>query len=458
MDSQKLFEDFPEVSAKAWKQKIQYDLKGADYNDTLVWESPEGINVKPFYHADDFSGKSALAPSAPQNWKIGQSIYAGNPILANEKGVKAVAGGVESIQFTIPSEDVDFKILLQQIDVRTIPVYLNMPFLSEQFVKSALVYTSASAPIYFNVDIVGNLARSGNWYFDHKKDYDLFSKILDSGALHVLQVDISLYENAGADSTQQLGYALAHTNDYLHHLSKNGMLEKLKSIHFKVAIGSNYFFEIAKFRALRILWKTLAAEYDLDFDCHITATPSKRNKTIYDYNVNMLRTTMESMSAILGGANTIFNMPYDAIYHKDNEFGERIAINQLLLLNNESYFDKVSNPADGAYFIESITLQLAEKGLQLFKNIEQKGGFLKQLKAHTIQEKIKESASKQQQRFKAQEDVLVGSNKFQNETDKMKQQLELHPFVKINPRKTIIEPIIERRLAENLEKKRLEDE
>ncbi len=138
---------------------------------------------------------------------------------------------------------------------------------------------------------------------------------------------------------------------------------------------------------------TLASEYDVNTNCRILATPSKRNKTIYDYNVNMLRTTTECMSAILGGANTICNLPYDSLYHKSNEFGDRIARNQLLVLKNESYFDKVNNPADGAYYIESLTEQLAEKALDLFKDIEANGGFLNQLKEGTIQRKIKESCS-----------------------------------------------------------------
>ncbi len=179
---------------------------------------------------------------------------------------------------------------------------------------------------------------------------------------------------------------------------------------------------------------------------------------MYDYNTNMIRTTTESMSAILGGADTVANLAYDAIYHKDNEFGERIARNQLLLLKHESYFDKVSNTSDGAYYIENLTLQLAEKALQLFKSIEKGGGFLKQLKEHTIQNKIKESAEKEQARFDTQKDILVGTNAYQNKKDSMKDTVELYPFVKTNIRKTLIEPIIEKRLAEAIEQKRLGDE
>jgi methylmalonyl-CoA mutase len=229
-------------------------------------------------------------------------------------------------------------------------------------------------------------------------------------------------------------------------------------VTFNVSVGTNYFFEIAKLRALRLLFKTLITEYDLNAECSVFVQPTKRNKTLYDYNTNMLRTTTECMSAILGGANLICNLPYDSIYHKDNEFGERIARNQLLVLKHESYFDKVSNASDGAYYIESLTAQLTEKALELFKNIEAQGGFLKQLKDGTIQRKIKESALKEQARFNIGEEILLGTNKQPNPNNVMKHELELYPFVKTNPRKTLIEPIIENRLAETIEQERLKTE
>lgn len=172
----------------------------------------------------------------------------------------------------------------------------------------------------------------------------------------------------------------------------------------------------------------------------------------------MLRTTTECMAASIGGADTICNLAYDAIYHKDNEFGERIARNQLLILKKESYLDVVTNPADGAYYIESITHQLAEKALELFKSIEATGGFLSNLKSHQIQKKIKESAAKEQELFNSEKEVLVGTNKYINKEDKIKEDLELYPFVKTNARKTLIIPIIEKRLAETVEQNRLKDE
>lgn len=458
MKNKLLFDEFNEVSAKAWKQQIQFDLKGADYNDNLVWESPEGIKVKPFYHQED-SASLQLKPNTTKDWKIGQIIYAGNASMANAKALGFLQRGAESILFVVPSDEVKIEVLLKYIDVSKTQLYFELQFLSATYVESLKVHVGDSATnIYLNTDIIGNLAQSGNWYESLEKDHKTLHSILDVNLPYTLQVDMALYQNSGATMVQQLAYGLAQANEYLNHFEKEVDKGAGFSITFKVALGSNYFFEIAKLRALRLLWNALAAEYKIPTDCHIIAQPTKRNKTLYDYNTNMLRTTTECMSAILGGADVIFNQPYDNIYHKNNEFGDRIALNQLLLLKAESHFDKVGNAADGAYYIESITHQLAEKALELFKLIEKGGGFLKLLKDHTIQKKIKESAVKEQHKFDVKEEVLVGTNKYVDAQDKMKDNLELYPFVKTNSRKTLIAPILEKRLAEALEQKRLKDE
>ncbi len=459
--SKSLFNDFEGVSSKAWKQKIQVDLKGADYNNSLIWKNNEGINVKPFYHADEFETLPDISNTKATEWKICQYIAVSNAKEANLKAIDAIERGAESILFHITSESISVKHLFRNIDLAAISIEIKCDFLSETFAKNshALTLDAIEAPqMTIHTDIIGNLSKTGNWYNNLKEDHATFVSIVKT--THQLSVDLSLYQNAGATIVQQLSYGLAHVNEYLNTLDNIITSEAKQSLQvtFNVSISSNYFFEITKLRALRQLWVTLASEYGVNTDCQIIATPSKRNKTIYDYNVNMLRTTTECMSAILGGANTICNLPYDALYHNPNEFGDRISRNQLLVLKQESYFDKVNNPADGAYYIESLTEQLAQKALDLFKNIEANGGFLKQLKEGAIQRKIKESAAKEQADFDAGKLTLLGSNKHHNPDDKMKNDLELSPFLKIEKRKTLIQPIIQKRLSEKLETKRLREE
>lgn len=452
--SKTLFNDFPEISSKQWKQKIQADLKGADYNETLIWQTNEGIDVKPFYHADEFNELPLISESKASAFKICQSIYVANVEMSNKKAIDAISKGAEAIEFVIPDTSISIQKLLNGIDTNSTPIHFKLQFLSEDYIQTI----PSEEYITVHIDIIGNLARTGNWYADLNSDHKTFETIIKQS--NTLSIDAALYQNAGANMIQQLAYALAHLNEYLNHFDKklNATQKENLNVVFNTSVGTNYFFEIAKLRAFRTLYRTLANSYGINPICKIRVTPTKRNKTIYDYNTNMLRTTTECMSAVLGGANTITNLPYDAIYHKDNEFGERISRNQLLVLKHESYFDKVNNPSDGSYYIENIEKQLSEKALELFKDIESNGGFLSQLKAGTIQKKIKENASKEQMQFDAGEYILLGTNKHPNPEDKMKTDLEIYPFVKTNPIKTLIPPIIEKRLAETLEKERLQNE
>ncbi len=453
MSTTNLFTEFEPISTKQWKQQIQFELKGADYNETLVWESPEGIKVKPFYHFDETTSMMAtVAPEKP--FSILQNIFVHDIQKSNARALNTLQRGAESIRFTLENDLISIEELMLGLPLEKTIYYFHLPFLSIDFANKINTFiTKTNANIFLLIDPIGQLAKEGNWYENLEKDFEKLAKIAANSSVPFLTIASGIYQNAGANIVQQLAYTLAHANEYFNRIPAIN-----QPITIEVAVGTNYFFEIAKLRALRILCNTLASEYNHNFDCHIIATPTKRNKTLYDYNVNMLRTTTECMSAILGGANAVANLPYDALYHKDNEFGDRIARNQLLILKHESYFDKVTNPADGAYYIETVTEQLAEKALELFKDIEKNGGLISQLIDGTIQRKINESAQKEQELFDSGKEILLGTNKYPNKNDQMKNDLELYPFVKQNARKTLITPIIEKRLAEKTEQERLSQE
>ena len=455
-----LFDEFNEVSSKEWKQKIQVDLKGADYNETLIWKNLEGIDVKPFYHQDDFKVAFKEIPGFPKDWNVAQSIFIDDEKIANHLMLDSIKRGAEAIVLTANNE-FNIEQVFNEFLVKNTIIYFDLKFISESFISNLKhFFSSKKASVFYNIDIIGNLAKSGNWFSNLKEDHSTLAKILKQNPQeNIVSVDGTLFQNSGATMVQQLAYCLSQANEYLNHF-KNTTISKNNtfSITFKLSLGSNYFFEIAKIRALRKLYALLASEYNCSKECHIITFPSNRNKTIYDYNINMLRTTTENMSAIIGGSNTVCNNAYDSIFHKSNEFGERIARNQLLILKQESYFKASNNPAKGSYYIESITNQLSEKALTLFKNIEINGGFLSQLKEGTIQKKIKDSAQKEQGLFDSGALVLLGTNVHQNPNDKMKNDLELFPFIKKNTRKTLLEPILERRLSEKNEQERLKTE
>lgn len=445
-----LFDDFEPSTPAAWKQKIQFDLNGEDYNKTLLWQSNEGIIVKPFYTKENRTNLQIVTPT--KGFRCCQTVFIDNEKTANSIARNALKRGATAIQF-IANKRYDCSLVLEKIDLNTTYIYFKLNFLDPNFInsKQALINPKNT---FFQIDIIGNLCEQGNWFYNLKEDFKRLKDITQS-CQYTLVVQASIYQNAGANITQQLAYALAHANEYLCYLGK----EVATNIHFNFSVGGNYFFEIAKLRAFRVLWASLLKQYDLpDNEALLFVQPSTRNKTLYDYNINMLRTTSECMSAILGGANTISNLPYDAIYNKSNEFGERIARNQLLILQEESFFKEAQHIADGSYYIETITNQLAEKALALFKELEKKGGFLKQLKQGKIQQKINESAAKEQSQFDHQIIKLVGTNIQTNANDRMKDAIHLYPFLKQRNYKTLLQPILKKRLSEKVEQERLANE
>lgn len=448
-----LFKDFRPISSREWKQQIQMELKGADYTDAMVWQTLEGIDVKPFYHADDYEYLNI--PSPKEDFKIMQPIFVDDPEVANKLALDAFAKGAEAVQF-IETKSFDIDVLFQNFNTlkKKHTIFFKSKFLSSNFSHDLLTYFDPNS-VNLQIDIIGNLAETGNWFLDESRDFEALKNIFKKHTSDaIVNVDASVYQNAGANMIQQIGYALAHASEYFKILEK----ENATIFQFEFAIGSNYFFEIAKLRAFRYLWQQLIKEYGIELPVRLIAKPTLRNKTLYDYNVNMLRTTSEYMSAALGGADFVLTQSYDSFFKKSNHFSNRIARNQLLLLREENGFAEAHNFAQGSYYIETLTLEITKKALQLFKDIEKTGGFLASLKSGLIQRKISESAQKEQGLFDSKKIMLVGSNKFPTPDDKMKQAMELYPFVKKTKKQTTIQPIIGKRLSEKLEQERLDKE
>ncbi|TRZ42843.1 methylmalonyl-CoA mutase subunit beta [Robertkochia solimangrovi] len=459
-----MFEEFHEIPPKQWKQKIQYDLQGKDYNETLITDTPEGIRIKPFYSAED---RPELAPAQPdQSWKICERVYVSNLHTANRKAMHALNSGSESILFHFDKRFEDLQLLFEGVSEKAASIYLEVNLMSADFVEELCkALQNVTGQIYLLNDPIGHLATTGNWFSNREKDLERWMNIQHhlshtTSVASGIHINTTLYQESGANSVQLLAYTLCHLVEYLNALedkNKLSLLSGSKTV-FTVAAGSDYFMEIAKLRALRLLYRLIAEEYGLPGECHLYGSPSLRNKTIYDYNVNMLRTTGESMSLILGGASAVCSMPYDFIFHKDNEFGSRIARNQLLILKEEAHFDEAAKAADGAYYIEALTEELATKALELFKQLESGGGLLQELRDHTLQRKIRENANEELKAFKEQQLRLIGTNCYLNTAESMKNSLELHPFLKKNPQKTLVEPILPRRIAEKSENDRLKNE
>lgn len=444
-----LFDEFDAISAADWKVKIQASLKGENYDDDLLWKSDEGVTVKPFYTSDDRHNTRIALPD--KNYAICQSILVDDIRVANGLALENIRKGVNAIQF-IAKTPFDYRRLLEKIDFINTTIYFNFEFLDENLVLEIENYCKGNHLVFFQIDPIGNLSKTGNWFFNSEQDI-LKTKKFATTVNHPIHIDASLYQNAGATIIQQLAYAIAHTNEYIEIFGKS----IANKIHYSFSVGGNYFFEIAKLRAFRLLLCALFKEHGIpETSAHIFSKPSLRNKTIYDHNVNMLRTTSECMSAIFGGANTICNCAYDAMYHRPNEFAARIARNQLLILQEEASLLKAHKIPNGVYYIESIERQFAEKSLEIVKKIERNGGFLEQLKDGAIQKEINEKAEREQKQFDQNQISLLGTNKLPQENDRMKNEIELYPFFKERNSNKLVTQIIQKRLSETYEKKRLE--
>ena len=294
---------------------------------------------------------------------------------------------------------------------------------------------------FVNIDPIGLYAYYGEWHHSQEADMEVLNQLVH------IPVNASLYEEAGANTVNELAFALAHVNEYFNFLNEKGNLSG-KTIHSIFSIGPDFFTEIAKLRAFRKLIALLQESYQTKFPLHIHAQTAQLDKSVMDIYNNMLRTTTEAMSAVIGGADSLSVLPYNEGFSEVNEFAARIARNQQLILKDESYLNKVSDISSGSYYIESITEQLAQKAWDQFKSIEAKGGFIACLKNNFIQTLISEGTSTLIHELKEGKLVLVGVNKFQNKSEKITSVPEAHSGKSANPEITPIRPI---RLAKSFE-------
>ena len=444
---EKLFTEFQAPTTQEWLDKIEVDLKGADFQKRLVWRTPEGFNVQPFYrkeNVDSLDTPNALPGEFPfvrsnkkddNTWYIRQEIDATDAKQANAKALDILNKGIDSLSFSIPREQVSKEFITQLLD----GIYCDIVEVNFSTCKRRSVELAQILADYFEEKgydkekIVGSI------------DWDPIEKML-KGKTHaegVLQfaapiIDIlkdypnfrcvtvnSLFlNNSGAYITQELGYALAWGNEYMQLLTEAGVEPTLaaKKIKFNMGISENYFMEIAKFRAARLLWAQIVKQYEPKCDCAcqmcVNAVTTEYNMTIFDAHVNLLRSQTETMSAALGGVHSIVVTPFDAAYETPDEFSERIARNQQLLLKEECHFNTVVDPGAGSYYIEELTTNIAQEAWKLFLSIEDEGGFLASVKAGKVQEDINATNEKRHTLAAQRREFILGTNQFPNFNEK----------------------------------------
>lgn len=444
---EKLFTEFVAPTKQEWLDKIQVDLKGADFDKRLVWRTNEGFNVQPFYRREDvlkLKTPDALPGEFPyvrgnkkkdNAWYVRQDIKVDDAKAANEKALDLLNKGIDSLCFKISGDDVNKNFVETLLkDIVCDAVELNFNTCKRHTLELAHILTDYfEQKGYDKAKIVGSLdwdpmekiVMKGH---DVTPILDLAPEIVKALAeypnFRCITVNAVSLNNAGSYIVQELGYALAWGNDYLNRLVEAGVDVDLAAskIKFNMGITENFFMEIAKFRAARMLWAEIVKQYapKNDESCKmcVNAVTSKYNMTLFDSYVNLLRSQTETMSAALAGVHSIVVTPFDAVYETPNDFSERIARNQQLLLKEESHFDKVVDPGAGSYFIEELTTSLANEGWKIFLNVEDNGGFLEAAKKGIVQDDINATNVKRHEAAAKRKEFILGTNQFPNFTEK----------------------------------------
>ncbi len=438
--NERLFDQFPPVSTEEWRAKVEADLKGAPFDKKLVWRTNEGFNLQPMYRAEDiadFTTTDSLPGEYPyvrgtrdnNEWLTRQEIIAEDPAEANAKALEVIGKGVNSLGFKLKQPNAEnIKTLLNGIDLNEVEInFAGCPKCSLELARLLVAYIKENgAEKTFKGSIGFNPMKRA---LRHGEPFpgditamavELLDAVKDVPGLKVLAVDSFMLSNAGAYIFQELGYALSWGAQWMTALTEAGRSadEVASRIKFNMGVSSNYFMELAKFRAARMLWSQIVEQYKPTSKdaCKISlhAITSRFNQTIYDAHVNLLRSQTEAMSAALAGVDSITVTPFDTPYKTPDDFSERIARNQQFLLKEESHLDKVVDPAGGSYYVETLTVSIAKEAWKLFLEVEDKGGFLACIDNGDIQAVIAETSKKRHTDVARRKEILLGTNQFPN--------------------------------------------
>ena len=445
-NKEKLFSEFQAPTTQEWLDKIEVDLKGADFQKRLVWRTNEGFNVQPFYRREDLKDLKAVDslpgefPFVRGNkktdnlWFVRQNINVEDAKAANEKALDILNKGVDSLGFKIKGKDVNAAFIATLLNgIEPQYVELNFKTCQHHCVELAMVlldyfkqkgYPLADLKGSINFDPISKMMCKGKDTTDAlEQAKPLIEALKELPQYKCINVNSLKLNNAGAYIYQELGYALAWGAEYLNLLTEAGVevTEAAKRIKFNMGVSDNYFMEIAKFRAARLLWAQIVKQYEPKCDCacqmHVCAYTSEYNQTLFDSYVNLLRSQTETMSAAIANVDSIVVTPFDKPYEKPTEFAERIARNQQLLLKEEAHFDKLVDVSGGSYTIEHLTDAIAKEGWKLFLAVEEAGGFLAETLNGNIQNAVNASNDKRHADAAKRKEFILGTNQFPNFTE-----------------------------------------
>jgi methylmalonyl-CoA mutase len=460
----KLFTEFPAVTAEQWIQQAIRDLKGSDFTEKLQYTTADGITVQPFYTEADLAGRPAPEPLFTHtDWEICETIPSEDVEAANKKALHALNNGATALRFRI-AEGTKPEQLLRDISPEHIDLQFDLPAATDAFARKFQAWIRQQGlrqdqlRVAFNADFLARLLLSGKGQKTVGAEGDAWVNLFnETTPFRSLCIDAVGYQNAGAPPAFQLACALAQAREYLD-LPGVRPEDLAGRIQINIAVGPDYFFEIAKLRALRKVFALLLGTYGGETQVYVHAETAFRNLTVYDPYNNLLRTTTEAMAAVIGGCNSLTVLPFDAALRPANDFSGRMARNIQLILKAESYFDKVADISAGSYFVETLTEQIAEKAWTWFREIEAAGGFIASLEKGSIQATIRDFAQTQAQRFEEGKEILVGINKYPNAQETLKENFPITDRYSTPDAGAEIEPLDTTRLAAAQEQARMKAE
>jgi methylmalonyl-CoA mutase len=426
METDNLLQEFPPVSTQAWEDVIRNDLKGADYAKKLIWQTPEGLAVKPYYRAEDvaeleLAGSTSCSSSSLRStgdWRIREEIQAVDPEEANHAAQSTVAAGAEEIAFLNVAirNASDLGVLF--VNLMSIPTHFpnaGQPLIHQlsEWLKNrrdSHLVSAGWAP-FANLEFAADIARTTPPTFVpftiHGEDFEEF----------------------GATAVEEIGFALAAGVDFLAEMDAHNVSidRSVASLIFSFSIGANYLFEIAKFRAIRVVWARSVESFGGTHGGAVTriyARTSRWNKTIYDPHVNVLRATTEAMSAALGGVDSICVAPFDECYKKPEEASRRLARNTQIILKHEAMLSRVADPGAGAYCLEVLTDFLAREAWKTMQKIEADGGYRKVCAEGQLRKALEKSLAAREKAVAVRRRVFTGTTQYANHQEKAINRIE----------------------------------
>ncbi len=449
-----LLSEFPEHTYEQWHAAAEALLKGANFEQKLVSKTYENITIQPIYRREDiadlehrkhFPGSGSLVRGShadgflKSGWEVSQELKAPTPETLNSLIHEGLNGGQSELNIFVGcgQDDcctggtridtaADLKVALDGVALDAVSTWWQS---GPACVATAALAIAAAEDMGtpaaklrggFENDPLGQLAAKGISRQPLALRFDHMAALTDYAAKHApglrtISVTGDVWHNAGASATQELGYVIATLVAYIEEMKARGLdpAAVLPRIRIRLAVGSDYFMEIAKIRAARWLWSRVAAAYGVEnVPVHIHASTSKWNKTTYDAHTNMLRVTAEAFAAVVAGVDSLHIGPYDEISGKTDEFSRRIARNLHTILREECGLDRVIDPAGGSTYIEWLTDKIAEKSWEIFQDVEQQGGMLAALEAGTVQKAVQDVCKAKLQNVRRRKDRIVGANMY----------------------------------------------